>query len=212
MSTKAINLIGAGGQAAVVLDALLAAGTAPEAIAVWAQDAKAAGGNVLGVPVRHLAHLDQLAGQGFHICIGDNATRQRLHLALIAAGSVPVSILHPAAIVSAHASLGTGSFVAARAILAPRSSVGDGVIVNHGAVVDHDCRLSDFVHVAPGATLGGGVQVGDLVLIGAGANILPSCRIGSGAIVGAGAVVICDMPERAVFVGIPAAPQQPRRS
>lgn len=211
MSTE-INLIGAGGQAAVVLDALLAAGTAITTIAVWTQDAKATGGSVLGVPVRHLAHINQLHGQNFHICIGDNATRQRLQLALVAVFGKPTSIEHPSATVSAHATLGAGSFVAARAILAPRSRVGVGAIVNHGSVVDHDCQLADFIHVAPGVTLGGGVEVGDLVLIGAGANILPSCRIGSGAIVGAGAVVICDMPERAVFVGIPAAPQQPRRS
>lgn len=205
-------MIGAGGQAAVVLDALLSAGTLIDSVAVWTQDVGAAGEDLLGIPVRHLSGLDPLAGQRFHICIGDNATRQRLHQALVAIGAKPTSIMHPAATISAHARLGAGSFVAARAVLAPRSSTGAGAIINHGAIVDHDCILADFVHIAPGATLGGGVAVGDLVLVGAGAHILPSRRIGAGAIVGAGAVVICDMPERAVFVGIPAAPRQQGRS
>lgn len=210
MSIEQLNLIGAGGHAAVVLDAWRAAHGTLDGIAIWSESA--AGADLFGIEVRHLAAPEQLRGQSFHICIGDNAARERLHRALVAIGGAPRSIAHPAATVSPYANPGAGSFLAAGAILAPRAATGSSSIVNHGAIVDHDCLVGDFVHIAPGATLGGGVRMEDLALIGAGANILPSCRIGLGAIVGAGAVVLSDVPEYAVFVGIPAAPMPQRRS
>lgn len=205
MSTKPLNLIGSGGQASVVLDALLAAGVPSQCIVIWTQDAEVACGTLLGSVTHHLAMLEHLSGQDFHVCIGDNTTRQKLHLGLIAAGARARSVLHPAAIVSPHSELGAGSFAAAGCIIAPRVKVGVGAIVNHGAVVDHDCQIGDFTHVAPGVTLGGGARLGDLVLIGAGANILPNRNIGANAIVGAGAVVISDVLEHDVVAGVPAA-------
>lgn len=205
MSIEPLNLVGSGGQASVVLDALLAAKVPSELIVIWTQDTEVAGGTLLGLAIHHLTMLEQLSGQDFHVCVGDNKTRQKLHLGLVAAGARARSVLHPAAIVSTHSALGAGSFAAARCIIAPRAEIGIGAIVNHGALVDHDCQLGDFVHVAPGATLGGGVRMDDLVLIGAGANILPKTNIGSNAIVGAGAVVISDVPEHDVVVGVPAA-------
>lgn len=205
MSIKPLNLIGSGGQASVVLDALLAAGVPSQCIVIWTQDADVAGGTLLGLAIHHLSMLEQLSGQDFHVCIGNNTTRQKVHLGLVAAGARARSVLHPAAIVSPHSDPGAGIFAAARCIIAPRAKIGVGAIVNHGAVVDHDCRIGDFTHVAPGVTLGGGARLGDLVLIGAGANILPNRNIGSNVIVGAGAVVISDVPEHDVVVGVPAA-------
>ncbi|MGZ2503023.1 acyltransferase [Rhizobium leguminosarum] len=49
-----------------------------------------------------------------------------------------------------------------------------------------------------------GVTIGDDVWIGAGARILDGVTIGTGAVIGAGAVVTQNVPERAIFAGVPA--------
>lgn len=46
--------------------------------------------------------------------------------------------------------------------------------------------------------------IGDEVFIGAGARVLGGIRIGNGAVIGANSVVLNDLPDGAVAVGIPA--------
>jgi acetyltransferase-like isoleucine patch superfamily enzyme len=53
-----------------------------------------------------------------------------------------------------------------------------------------------------GSTLG--ITVGDDVWIGVGVKIIDGVSIGSGSVIGAGAVVIKDIPEAAIAVGVPA--------
>jgi serine O-acetyltransferase len=57
-------------------------------------------------------------------------------------------------------------------------------------------------------TRGGGNKgvpiIGNNVYIGVGAKILGGIRIGDGAKIGANAVVLCDIPDGATAVGIPA--------
>lgn len=212
MPTETLNLVGAGGHATVVLDALLASGFPPADIAIWTEDPDGAGKDVLGCVVQFLAQPAQLSGARFHVCIGNNDVRRRLFDALIEQAGTPDSIVHPAAIISPHAELGAGSFVAARAILAPGSQIGPAAIINHGAIIDHDCHLAGYVHVAPGATLAGQVVVGQSVLVGAGANLLPCRRIGDRSVIGAGAVVVQDVPADAIYAGVPAAPIKNRRA
>jgi acetyltransferase EpsM len=47
------------------------------------------------------------------------------------------------------------------------------------------------------------VQIGEGALVGIGATGLPHCRIGSWSVVRAGAVVLNDIPEGVVAVGVP---------
>ena len=50
----------------------------------------------------------------------------------------------------------------------------------------------------------GEVTIGDDVWIGAGAKTLMNTHIGTGAVIGANAVVVSDIPDYAIAVGIPA--------
>lgn len=205
MTIDRIQLLGAGGHASVVVDALLASGQPSTQIDIWTEGPVSAGQQVLGIPVRRLEHLEALAGLLFHVCIGNNATRRTLQTRLSGLlGGKPFTVTHPDASISAHAQIGAGCFVGARAVVAPRARLGVGTIVNHAAVVDHDCVTGDFVHVAPGAMLGGAVELADGVLVGAGAAILPSRFVRRGCTIGAGSVVVHDTEDNATYVGIPA--------
>jgi len=84
------------------------------------------------------------------------------------------------------------------------SVIEDLVIVNTGATIDHDCRIGCGVHIAPQCALAGNVTVGEGAFLGTGAKAIPGVQIGRRATVGAGAVVIRNIPDGAVAVGVPA--------
>lgn len=142
--------------------------------------------------------------------IGGGRGRDRLAIQRLfrEAGLLLPVLIHPAAVVSASASLGAGSQVLALANVAADARLGEACIVNHRASVDHECVLGDGVHLAPGATLCGCVNLADNVFIGAGAVVLPRLSIGADAVVGAGAVVTRDVPAGAIVAGNPARPLQ----
>jgi UDP-N-acetylbacillosamine N-acetyltransferase len=82
--------------------------------------------------------------------------------------------------------------------------VGEGVIVNSGAVVEHDVEVGEYAHVAPNATMGGGSSLGAFSHLGIGASVLPRVHIGDRTVVGAGAVVVKNLPDEVVAIGVPA--------
>lgn len=199
-----VVLIGAGGHARVVYDALLC--TNPACTVVVRDDAAALDGSpFFSTRIRVPALPDSgVPAWPVHVAIGANAVRARLSTRARAGGARLLTIVHPAARSGLGTVLGDGSFLAAGSVVGPCVRIGAGCIVNHGAVVDHDCWLGDWVHVAPNVTLGGGVQIGEDCLIGAGAVVLPGRRIGAGCTVGAGAVVVHDLSAGTTVTGIPA--------
>lgn len=200
MRTDVVTIIGAGGHARVVVDALLASGLESSQIAV--RDARS-GLDLLGIQVMTPEIEPGLSGKQFHVAVG-GPVRESLHAAALTVGGRPMRVVHPAAVVSQYATLADGVFAAAAAVIAPAAIVGEGTIINHGAVVDHDVVIGDFSHIAPNATLGGGVQVGSRATIGAGAVVLPGRKVGDGATVGASAVLLDDAEAGQIWVGNPA--------
>ena len=93
------------------------------------------------------------------------------------AGCPAPAVIHPAARVSPSAQIGDGAIVLAGAVVQPGAVVEPGAIVNTGAIVEHDSRLGVGSHLAPGAILLGAVAVGRCAIIGAGAVVLPDSRV-----------------------------------
>ena len=204
MSTEMLLVIGAGGHAKVVIDALQTGNNSSIHIALADDDPTLSDTKILGIPVVMTAGASQQSGQHFHIAIGSNRIRERKAQECLAKQMIYANVLHPGAFIALSATVKAGCFVAAGAIVGPDAVLGDGCIINHGAVVDHDCCLSDYCHIAPNATLGGNVKVGACSFIGAGANVLPGVVIAADCVVGAGAVVLHDLPEGTKYVGVPA--------
>lgn len=204
-------IVGAGGHAKVVIDAARASGQW-EIVGLLDDDPRAASARVLGVEVlgpADRATVDRLGATNLVLAVGSN--RARLDLDARLKGCAPwATVVHPRAYLACDVTLGEGTVVSAGAIIQPSARVGRHVIVNTGASVDHDCSVGDFVHIAPGSRLAGGVEVADLALLGLGSCVLPGRRIGRGAILGAGGVVVADVPDSSVAVGIPARTRSPR--
>lgn len=81
---------------------------------------------------------------------------------------------------------------------------GLGCVVNPDAVIGNNVRILQNVSIAGRGEDRGTPMIGDDVLIGCGACILGGVKIGKGARIGANAVVIDDVPEGGVAVGVPA--------
>lgn len=146
------------------------------------------------------------AALGFCITIGNphGRVRLKLHDSLVNEGLQSVSVIHPSAVVADDAVIGDGVQIMAGAIVNPRVRIGLQCIINTKASIDHEDVLGDGVEIAPGATLCGAVHINAGAWIGAGATILPRVTVGADAVVGAGSVVVNDVAERTVVMGVPA--------
>lgn len=197
-------IIGAGGHAKVVLDALRCERGDAFPCQLADDDLSLSGKALMGIAIMAPVPPALHRGRAFHVAIGNNATRERVARDCLKAGMSIETVKHPRSICAGSATIARGCFVAAGAVVSAEAHIAEGCIVNHGAVIDHDCLLDSFCHVAPNATLGGGVRLGKRVLIGSGANILPGVSIADDCIVGAGAVVLHDLPAGSTYAGVPA--------
>lgn len=191
-----ILLVGGGGHAKVVLDALLIAGYEVVGVIDSKYD-----GDFLGVPRTKEYNGAAFPDSHIIVAVGDNASRMKT----VASISHPfATITDLSATVSRFSTIGNGSMILHGAIIQPDAKVGKHVIINTGAQVDHDCSVGDYVHIAPRAVLCGNVRVGEGTLIGAGAVVLPGVSIGKWCIVGAGSVVRENIDDLRVVAGVPA--------
>ncbi len=204
MSIDALLIVGAGGHAKVVVDAVRKSNGDVLKLYVCDDNAALDGERLMDMQVITPVKRALSNACHFHVAVGNNRLRYKLAENCGQAGLEFRSVIHPQSAIAASASVDAGCFIAAQAVIGPMAELEEGCIVNHGAVVDHDCRIGRFSHIAPNATLGGGVRIGEQVLIGAGVNVLPGVVIGDNCIVGAGAVVLADLPAHTTFAGVPA--------
>jgi sugar O-acyltransferase (sialic acid O-acetyltransferase NeuD family) len=207
---KPVLIIGAGGHAKVLADALLASGRQVLGF-VESSDKDEYRAEVLpGLLVLGTdevlssfvpADVELVNGLGGIDCGG---LRRRMQAKLEADGWYFSGVCHPAAQVSPFAFVSAGVQLLAGCVVQAGARLGLGSIINTAAVVEHDSTLEEFVHVAPQAVLCGNTHVGCNSHIGAGAIVRQGLILGSNTLVGAGAVVIKDFGGQGTLIGVPA--------
>ena len=115
-----------------------------------------------------------------------------------------VTLIHPDAVIAEDVEIGAGTVIMAGAVINPGARIGKGCIINTCSSVDHDCEVGDYVHIAVGSHLCGTVTVGHGTWIGAGAIVSNNVSICPNCMIGAGAVVIKEIKESGIYVGVPA--------
>jgi serine O-acetyltransferase len=95
----------------------------------------------------------------------------------------------------------------------PAAVLGPGLFIDHGMgiVIGETAEVGRNVSILQGVTLGGTSlkrekrhpTIGDNVMIGAGAKVIGGFTIGAGSRIGAGSVVVREVPENCVVVGVP---------
>ena len=209
---KKVVLIGAGGHARVLIDALRADQEA-ELCAVVDSNRDLWSSDLDGVPVvggdECLKKLSQTGATHFVIAmggLGQAELRRKLFEHALQLGLTPAAVRHPAATCSSRAEIANGVQLLAQCVVNAGATLLENSIINTAAIVEHDCWIDSHAHIAPRACLAGGVHVGTGAHVGLGAVVKEKVRIGEHAVVGAGAVVIQDVPAHSTVVGVPAKP------
>lgn len=206
MTEPSIIVLGTGGHARVVVDALRSAGATILGVVAPLTDAHSIPG------LDHLGDDDavvQFTPDSVLLANGVGSVapplqRRALFELFKRRGYQFVTIRHPFSSVARDARLDEGAQIMAGAVVQTGADVGANVIINTRASIDHECRIGDHCHIAPGATLSGSVHIGIGVHVGTGATIIQGMQIGDGAMIGAGAVVVRNVPAHAHVRGVPA--------
>ena len=198
-----ILIVGSGGHARVVADALLAAGDNP--LGYLSRDAEPGATGPLGLPVLGSdAETSVPDHDGVVLAIGDNRTRKNVADGYRKRGGTFLSAIHPSAVIAADAVIEPGCMICAGVVVNSGSRIRAHTILNTGCTVDHDCDVGPFAHIAPGVNLAGDVTVGEGSFLGIGTCVVQGITIGEWATAGAGAAVIRDVEPKTTVVGVPA--------
>lgn len=199
-----VVVIGAGGHAKVVIEALRWSGWT----VIGCTDGDPTPRTILGVPViggdEVLPSVRASGVSHAFPAFGNNSLRERVGDQLLELGfEVPIA-MGPNVNLSPSATVGRGVALFAGSTVNAEATLNDFVIINTGASVDHDSRIGRAAHIAPGCALAGCVTVGDRAFLGAGVSVIPGIDIGSDTVVGAGSVVVRDLPSGVTAMGAPA--------
>ncbi len=137
------------------------------------------------------------------VAIGNNDTREKIQKEFEAEGLSIASLVHPSAVIGTDVEVGIGTAVMAGVVINSASMIGKGCIINTSCSLDHDNMIEDYVHISPGANLAGTVRIGKGSWIGIGSVISNNVNICRSCKVGAGAVVVKDITEPGIYVGVP---------
>jgi UDP-perosamine 4-acetyltransferase len=210
MISNPIIIIGAGGHAKVLIDALQR--QSANIIGVTDSNPEKKGENILGVPVigndeiimtyeNDFVKLVNAIGR-----VSRENKREQIFKSFKCKRYKFAHVIHNTAVLSSDVKYSEGVQIMAGSVIQPGCKIGTNSIINTGAIIDHDTFVGAHVHIAPGVTISGGVQISDGSLVGVGATIIQGIKIGANCIVAAGSVVIRDVPDGAIVMGIPAKP------
>ena len=202
-------LIGAGGHAVVLIEALRLmndvgiCGLLDGGFPIGTQ---VSGYDVLGDD-RLLSVLSERGVTHFTVAAGSveaSLVRRRLYDLAVGEGLVPLTVQHPSAIVAASAVVEPGAQLMAGCIIGPEARIGTNAVINSGAIVEHHARVGAHAHIASGACLTGGVCVGEDSFVGARTVVRQGVVIGNRCTIGMGSVVTKDFCDGVRAFGVPA--------
>lgn len=200
---KPVIVLGAGGHAKVVVEALRLNGR--NIIGVTNKEKnlgdKFIGINVLGDDSKIFDYssneVELVMGIG---ALPGNNNHWEITARLESEGYSFSQVIHPSAVIAQDVSLDSGVLIMAGVIIQAGAKIGRHCIVNTGCIIDHDCIIDAKCHIAPGVTLSGGVSVGKATHIGTGTSVIQNITIGSDCLIAAGSIVHEDIESNVKYV------------
>lgn len=145
-----------------------------------------------GVMIKRTAEF--LLTKGAVLEVGDNCSIQDFSF-------FQLTLPGPKVFIGNNTVIGRRNIITAKNLI----RIGDDVLIGSDVqIIDHSHGISKGSRIRDQQALIGEVVIGNDVWIGVGARILMNVHIGTGAVIGANAVVVSDIPDYAIAVGIPA--------
>ena len=200
---RRLLIIGTGGHGKVVLDC---AKKSYDSITFLTNDIHTKSINGYPILFEQETSMDYLINNfdELIVAIGNNKARLNISMDFNARGMKLATIIHDKAIISEDALIGDGTVVLANAVINSSAVIGKCCIINTGAIIEHDCILKNGVHISPNAAMGGTVFIGEKTWVCVGSSIANNINIGENSVIGAGSVIIEDVPNKVLVVGVPA--------
>lgn len=190
--SRPIIVLGVGGHAKVVADALQKSGNT--ILGFLSPDLGASssfcGHKILGNDdvISQYSHENILLANGIGALPKQNL-RWQLATQMRAIGYTFVSVIHPSSIIAGDVALAEGVQIMAGAVLQAGVTVGKDSLINTRASVDHDCHIAQNCHLAPGVVCSGGVSIGENTHLGTSSSVIQNIVIGQHCIIAAGSVI-----------------------
>lgn len=203
---NSISILGAGGHARSVYSWLLKSNVNFENVQFIDPNKKYEQEMIFNQQILKKDWLDivSVKSDAFLLGLGNNKLRRYLYEKLKVNMKQIIGIMHNSSVIGYGATIHHVSVIGPHTMIGPEATIGANALINSGAIIEHESIVGHHSHVAPGAKVAGRVQIGDGSFIGIGAVIKENISIGKNVTVGAGAVVINDVPDNAVVVGVPA--------
>jgi sugar O-acyltransferase (sialic acid O-acetyltransferase NeuD family) len=205
---KPVLILGAGGHAKVLIDALQQGGST--ILGITDPDSRLWGKNLMDAPI--LGDDSKILEYSPHEVLlvntlgstRDTKARQKLFESWKAKNYTFAQVIHPKTILAPEVTLAEGVQVLAGAIINTGTSIAQNTIINTGAIVEHDCMIGAHVHIAPGSRVAGQVHIKDSTHVGIGSTIIQNLIIGEHCLIAAGAVVVTSCKAGSIMMGVPA--------
>jgi sugar O-acyltransferase (sialic acid O-acetyltransferase NeuD family) len=113
------------------------------------------------------------------------------------------TIIHPNTSISSFSKIGKGAIISFNSFIGPHCEIGNGVIISPNVTINHNSIIHDNTIVASNSVLAGDVIIESNVYLGMNVSIKNNIEVNRFACVGMGSVVINNIEEKTVNVGVP---------
>lgn len=137
------------------------------------------------------------------VTIAEPSTRKKV-IEELQLDILPQTIIHPSTIYSDTSKIGKGTILQPGCIITTNTEIGDYVHVNLYVTIGHDSIVENYVTINPGVHINGNTKIGEGTYIGSGVTMKHGISIGKWCVIGAGSVVITNIPDNSMYVGVPA--------
>jgi sugar O-acyltransferase (sialic acid O-acetyltransferase NeuD family) len=137
------------------------------------------------------------------IAIGGGKAKKRIAEDLESRGVEFTTIIHPSVIMSESVKIGKGTIIQPGSVITVDVTIGNHCRIDTNCTIAHDARINDYVDLSPGVHINGNNLIGTGTFVGSGTVTREKIVIGEWSIIGAGTVLISNVPDRSLFVGVP---------
>lgn len=156
---------------------------------------------LMGFDVKKTSEINPLDYK-FVVAVGDPIIRKKIVNELSSKFNF-ISLISPRAYIG-NVKYGKGLIVMPFVYMSENIIIGNHCQFNNRSSIGHDSICGDFVSVGPGSSIAGSNIIENNVYFGGNSSTKQSLKITNNSIIGLGAVVVKNINQAGIYIGIPA--------